>query len=428
MKKTKLIVMVFVLLAMLSSTLSAAEKGKVYMGVYLEDISTGYYQKVGMKENYGILISKVVKESPAEKAGLMAKDILMEIDGDKIYTHGQFTKMLKSYDPEQKVKLKYFRDGKAKSLKFTFGEKKIPKIKKKAYMGVFLTELSAKHKQKFEYQENYGILISDVVEDGPAQKAGITANTVLMSIDGDKIYTIDQLTKMLTNFEPENHIEAEIFMDKKTQKVDMILGEKAKYISSGWDLGDFNFTWDKPENVFVYKYQHDDDKWIGVMLHVVENKKGDEEKITVTIDEVIKNTPAEKAGLEAGDIILAVDSNEVDSRKTISSIINDKEIGDIIEMKIDRKGSILNVKCEIAERDKDEIQERVELSMDDGDIKIWVNGEERILSDIEDVISDQIESMEILREEKIEKAMQEVIEKVEELNELEIHFGQSGAI
>ncbi|MCF7793320.1 MAG: PDZ domain-containing protein [Candidatus Cloacimonetes bacterium] len=429
MNKKRVYVMIFVLVLMLSSTIFAAEKGKVYMGVYLDDVSYSYYQKAGLDENYGILISKVVSDTPADKAGLMSKDILLEIDGDKIYTHGQFTKMLKNYAPGDKVKLKYFRDGKVKSLKLTFGEKEFPKIKKKAYMGVFLAELNGKYKQKTDYDKNFGIVITDVVEDGPAQKAGIKDDSIIMSINGDKIYTIDQLTKMLTNYEPENHIEVEVFQDKKEVKLDMILGEKAQYKHFDLGLGgSYNLSFEKPENVFVYQYTPDNTKWIGVMLHVVENTKGDEKKITVTIDEVIEGTPAGKAGLQAGDIILAVDDNEIDSRKLISKIINKKEVGDTINMKIDRKGTIVNLACEIAEREEEHRYEKVELSMDDGDIKVFVNGEERILSDIEDVITDQMEDIKILRQEEIEKAMQDAKKQMEDLDELEIHFGQSGAI
>lgn len=436
MRNLKSLLLLFVLVIMLSSTLIAGEKGKVFMGVFLEDVSSSYYQKIGLKENYGILITKVVADTPADQAGLLAKDVLMEIDGDKIYTHDQLTKMLKNYEPDQKVKLKYFRDGEIKNIKFTFGVKEEPKIKKKAYMGVFLRDLSSKDKQKSNYEKSYGIVITDLVEDGAAEKSGIKKSSILMEVDGDKIYTIDQLTKMLTNYEPGNKIEIKVFQDDKEVTLDLILGEKAKYTSQSWNLGDFKVQFDKPENVFVYQYSSDHDKWIGVMLHIVENKKDDNMKITVTIDEVIKDTPAEKAGLKAGDIILAVDGEAIDSNQTVGKIINKKDAGDTVDIKIDRKGKISTLKCEIAKRKDHERYEKVELSLDDGEITIWVDGEKRTLKDME-LLTDQLHNIEVIREEQMEEAMQKVrkemqnlkgLEELEKLNDLEIHFGQSGAI
>jgi S1-C subfamily serine protease len=436
MRDLKSFMLLFVIVLMLSSTLTAGEKGKVYMGVYLDDVSSSYYKKVGMDQNYGILITKVVPDSPADNAGVFSKDVLMEIDGDKIYTHDQLTKMLKNYEPEQKVKLKVFREGKEKNIKFTFGKKEYPKIKRKPYMGVFLRELSGGVKKKLNYDKSYGIVITDLVEDGAAEKAGIKKNVVLMSIDGDKIYTIDQLTKMLTNYEPDNKIEVIVFQDGKEATLDLILGEKAKYQSQSWNLGDFNVQFNKPENVFVYQYSSDKDKWIGVMLHIVENKKNDNINVTVTIDEVIEDTPADKAGLKAGDIILAVDGEEIDSKKTIGKIINKKDAGDFVDIKIERKGKIKTLKCEIAQRKDHERYDKLELSMDDGEITVWVDGEERTLNDL-DIITDKLGDVKVLYQKQMQEAMENVREEMEslkdledldELDDLEIFFGQSGAI
>jgi len=439
MRNLKSLMLLFVLVLLLSSTLVAGEKGKAFMGVYLDNLSSSDYKKLGLDDNYGILITKVQPDTPADEAGLMAKDILMELDGDKVYTHDQLTKMLKNFEPDQKVKLKYFRDGKAKQIKFIFGEKQVPKIKKKAYMGVFLQELSSKQKKKLKYDKSFGIVITDLVEDGAADKAGIKEKSILMEVDGDKIYTIDQLTKMLANFEPDNKIEVKVFQDEKEVTLDLILGEKAKYKMPSWDFGDawdFDISFDKPENVFVYQYPSDNDKWIGVMLHIVENKKDGDVVITTTIDEVLEDTPAEKAGLQAGDIIIAVDNKEIDSKKTVSNLINKKDAGESVDIKIERKGKIMTLNCEIAERKAHEKYEKVELSIDDGAITIWVDGEEKVLGDL-DILKDKIGDIKFFQQEYYQEAMEKAkheMEKIKELDELEdlkdleIYFGQSGAI
>lgn len=427
MKQLKVSVFLFTVILILSSTLFAQEKGMAYLGVFLENISPDDYPKIDLEQNYGILISKVVPDSPADNAGLMSKDVLLELNGDKIFTRGQFTKMLTNYAPGDKVKLKIFREGKIHKMKLALGERKLPQIKKKAYLGVYPANLSEEAKQKASYDKNYGILIKEVVEDGPAAKSGLKENTILMSINGDKIYTVDQLKTMLAAFEPGNRLELEIFMEGKEQTVDLILGEKSILDSFDFE-GNFNFSFDKPENVFVYRYNTDNDKWIGVMLQVVESKKDEKKKAIVTIEEVIAETPAEKAGLQPGDIILKVNGKEVESLETIRGEINNTEIGDKIELEISRDGEMLNCECEVAERDAEHRYEKMDISVDDGEITIWVNGEKKVLSDLQDIITIQKDDFDEFYQDKFEEAMEKAQEKLENLDEFEFHFEKNGAI
>ena len=76
MKRIRVILTSLVVLTVFATPLLA----KAYMGVYLGDLSKKDYKEFGLKENYGILIKKVVGESPAENAGLQSKDIILELE------------------------------------------------------------------------------------------------------------------------------------------------------------------------------------------------------------------------------------------------------------------------------------------------------------------------------------------------------------
>ena len=60
------------------------------------------------------------------------------------------------------------------------------------------------------------------------------------------------------------------------------------------------------------------------------------------ISKVIPNTPAEKAGLERGDIITAIDDKQVTSDNSLGKIVNSHKVGDFIDMTVDRDGEILH--------------------------------------------------------------------------------------
>lgn len=81
-----------------------------YLGVEATDISKQMLEYFEVQ--YGVLIEEVLKNSPAEKAGLKAGDIIQKINDKKIEDFSDLRRALNYYDPGDKVKLEYVRKGK----------------------------------------------------------------------------------------------------------------------------------------------------------------------------------------------------------------------------------------------------------------------------------------------------------------------------
>ena len=100
-------------LAFLSSTPApAADKEPGYIGVQIQknnDIA-------------GILVVMVLDNSPAEKAGLMANDVITKLDGKKVEELGEFVKSICEFEPGAKVKLTIERGGKEMEITVTAGK------------------------------------------------------------------------------------------------------------------------------------------------------------------------------------------------------------------------------------------------------------------------------------------------------------------
>jgi acylphosphatase len=247
-------------------------------------------------------------------------------------------------------------------------------------------------------------------------------------MDGEKIYTIDQLTKMLSSYKPEQEVKLYIYYKKDYKNVTVKLGEREDLMFKFGDVFDWNFL-NRPDNVFVYQYDMENRKWIGAILKTNEKivRDGDEEtiEINITVDNVIEDTPADKAGLKEGDKILAVDGKEIKSSKQMGKIINSKEAGDNIELKIMRNGEKKTITCEIAKRKDYEGYEKVEVSVDDGDIRIWMNGEEKSILDMKK-LSEEMYKLKALQKADIKEEMKKVQEEMEkvrrELNNITIEI------
>lgn len=93
-----------------------------FLGVQIQDLSDQLSDYFKVKDGNGVLVSEVVEDSPAEKAGLKAGDIITKVDDKKIENAGDLTTTIRGYEPETKVSISVIRDGKKKKLKATLSE------------------------------------------------------------------------------------------------------------------------------------------------------------------------------------------------------------------------------------------------------------------------------------------------------------------
>ena len=90
----------------LAATLLFAQN-KLVMGVYLQDMYQKDYDELGIKDNYGVKIDVLVKDGPADMAGLMPEDVILKIDGEKVLSTDQISKMFYSKKKGQKINVSF---------------------------------------------------------------------------------------------------------------------------------------------------------------------------------------------------------------------------------------------------------------------------------------------------------------------------------
>jgi hypothetical protein len=113
-----------------------------FLGVQIQDLSDQLSTHFKVKDGNGVLVSEVVEDSPAEKAGIKAGDIITKVDDEDIEDASDLTTIIRSYEPESKVSVSVIRDGKKKKLSAKLGESE------NAFMYKFgdLGKMGEKHK------------------------------------------------------------------------------------------------------------------------------------------------------------------------------------------------------------------------------------------------------------------------------------------
>ncbi|SHJ27925.1 serine protease, S1-C subfamily, contains C-terminal PDZ domain [Dethiosulfatibacter aminovorans DSM 17477] len=96
----------------------------VYLGIKGVDVSV--YEKqlnVDLTPEYGVVVVEIFKDSPAQTAGLMAGDVIQEIDGEEIDDMSDVQRQLFNYKPGDEVLMKVIRNGDAVDLELVFQKK-----------------------------------------------------------------------------------------------------------------------------------------------------------------------------------------------------------------------------------------------------------------------------------------------------------------
>ncbi|UCF69936.1 MAG: DegQ family serine endoprotease [candidate division WOR-3 bacterium] len=167
-------------------------EGKVtrgYLGVYLQEITEDIKEAMNLPSLEGVLISDVVDNTPASRAGIKAGDVITEFDGKPVREMASFRITVASTSIGKTVKIKVVRDGKPKELKVKIGEMpetptrdEIPEQEHE--LGLRVIELSDPDAGPFQPSATKGVLVTDITSGTPADKAGFAVGDVIMAIGG----------------------------------------------------------------------------------------------------------------------------------------------------------------------------------------------------------------------------------------------------
>lgn len=317
------------------------------LGVSLQEVETE-------ADGKQVKIATVFEASAAEEAGLQKGDIITAIDGKKVKNLSQAMHLIKANAPGESIAIQYLRDGETKTttailkasknkntLIFGNGDTriewdndggiswngdenfkiKLPIFDNKGEMGVTLGEAT-----------DEGVRIENVETASGAAEAGLQEGDIITKIDGKKIKKSTDLVEALSGKKAGETVDVKYLRAdetntttvklKKSNNVFLFKGENQEI---KWENKeeDWNFDWTEA----------DGNASMGLLL-------GEATDEGVTVEGTVKNSGAEAAGLESGDIIIKIEDETVRSADEIKAILKDKKAGDEVEITYLRAGEL----------------------------------------------------------------------------------------
>jgi serine protease Do len=161
--------------------------GKVirgWLGVYIEDISPSLAKKFGVKE--GVLITKVMPGSPAEKGGLKSGDIIVEFNGKPVKNVADLQLKVINTKPGEKVRITVIRDGERKTLTVKIGQmpgsENLASVDLMSKFGFSVQPLTPELKSKLGAPKwiKHGLVVTEVKPGSAADDAGLREGDIIV--------------------------------------------------------------------------------------------------------------------------------------------------------------------------------------------------------------------------------------------------------
>ena len=209
------------------------------------------------------------------------------------------------------------------------------------FLGVYGEDISRENMAHYHLNDPRGVGITQVMNDSPAQKAGLHQNDVILRIDGDNVTSVRKLNRLVSEIAPDHSVKITISRNGSEQEVTATIGKRKNPIVAGdlfkqepkvWKFEGPMFG-QLPNNGDDLTFMFGNSRRIGVSTVELTKQLADYFGIAdgrgVLVTSVSDDGPAAKAGLKAGDVITAVDGKAVDSPGDIARLINRKKDGEV---------------------------------------------------------------------------------------------------
>lgn len=176
-----------------------------YIGATFQGITPDLAESLGMEKPYGALITAVVKDGPAETAGLKVGDVVLSVQGVRVDNQDVLGYRLSTAGIGKTISVEVMRNGKNLSLPVKLT--KAPKVKQaepkviegdNPFDGAAVGDLTASTAAKLRLKRGQqGVAVFDVYSGSPAARLGLRSGDIIRSINGNQIRTVDDMTAVL---------------------------------------------------------------------------------------------------------------------------------------------------------------------------------------------------------------------------------------
>jgi len=287
------------------------ESGKVvrgWLGVAIQNVSAELAEKFQLEKPQGAMVTEVMDDSPASRAGIEKGDVIVAFDGKSVKDVKHLRNLVAEVEPGKAVVVAVIRDGEKRDIKVTIGEMPTdvtrsvrsskPSRIEKGRLGIVVQDVDEDMAEKFMLEKPQGALVSSVADGSPAKAAGVKEGDIIVAFDGQAIENSKQLRNLIDEAEAGKKVIT-VVRDGKKQDIEVTIGEMPS------------------EGI----------KWRGLTLQELTDERakelGYESDKGVLITSVEPDSRSDKAGLKVDDLIIEVERHAISNVSEFQDAVKD---------------------------------------------------------------------------------------------------------
>ena len=175
------------------------------LGVEGAELNGAASKELGIKQTQGFYVSKVNKNSGAEKSGIKSGDVIIKLDNQSIGTYAELSGYINTKRPNDKIQVTIIRDGNTKVIPVTLTKNEFISTE---FKGLELENIDASDKKKFNI--DYGVRIKDLSNERLEQYADELKGGIILKIGNVKINDIETLSKIISDVDENQSVQMEL--------------------------------------------------------------------------------------------------------------------------------------------------------------------------------------------------------------------------
>ena len=161
-----------------------------WLGVAIQDLSTEMAEYYNIEGKKGVFVADVFEGDPADQAGIQPKDIILEVNGERITTSRQLTSLIAKIPVNDSARIKILRNGREKTVKVKIAKRPEERLvargrppEQTEEFGIRVSDLTPEITQRFNIDETAGVIVTHVENGSKGDGADVRVGDIIKEIN-----------------------------------------------------------------------------------------------------------------------------------------------------------------------------------------------------------------------------------------------------
>jgi serine protease Do len=192
---------------------SQGEVVRGWLGVAIQDVNKDMADYYGLEGKGGVLVADVFKGDPADAAGIKPRDVIVEVNGQKIESSRQLTGLIAEIPVGEVADVKVLRDGKPMNYKVKIARRDDTRVAvrtepepQQQEFGIQVAELTPEIAQRFNLGETAGVVVIDVESGTIGDDAGVRIGDIIKEVNHQVVESVEDYTEAIERLDPKTPV------------------------------------------------------------------------------------------------------------------------------------------------------------------------------------------------------------------------------